>query len=482
MLKRTKIIATLGPATDDDEVLAGCLQAGVNVVRLNFSHGDAAVQRQRIDQVRRVAQRCQVMVGILADLQGPKIRIGRFVDGRVELKQGDGFVLDAELSIDQGTVHRVGLDYQQLPRDVRAGDTLILDDGHIVLDVVRVDGSQIHTKVQLGGVLSNHKGVNRAGGGLSAAALSEKDINDLQHIASMDVDYVALSFVRDATEVHDLRQRLEKLGVNASIIAKIERAEALQHLDAIVEASDGVMVARGDLAIEIGDATVPAVQKQLITKARSMNRPVIVATQMMESMITQPTPTRAEVSDVANAVLDATDAVMLSAETAVGAHPVACVAAMARVCQVAEQESSTQVSSHRLESQFNRTDEAISMAAMYVANHLAVSAVIALTESGMTPLMMSRIRSGIPIYALSQSARTLGKMTLYRDVYPVHFDVSAHHVSELHRASVAAMQRLGVVQEGDQVLLTRGDHLGVHGGTNTLKILPVTALEEHADV
>ena len=476
-LKRTKIMATLGPATDDPDVLYACLEAGVDLVRLNYSHGNWDDHAARVKHVRDYGRKTGHHIGILADLQGPKIRIARFAAGTIELNTGDNFTLDIKHPSDQGNQQVVGLDYPQLPQEVSAGDQLLLDDGRIKLVVQDIKDSQVITEVLVGGTLSDHKGINRVGGGLSANAISPKDQADLKHIVKLDVDYVALSFARGAEDVQQLRGCLETLNNHAGIIAKIERFEAMEHLDELIDVADGIMVARGDLAVEIGDAAVPGAQKRMISRARTLNKPVIVATQMMESMVKSSTPTRAEVSDVANAVLDAADAVMLSAETAMGDYPVACVQAMTRICQVAELEQSTQISHHRVTSQFQRTDEAISMAAMYVANHLDIQAVLTLTESGFTPLMMSRIRSGIPIYALCAHPRIRGKMTLYRDVYPIAFDLREHPEEHINQAAIQAVQKHGYLKPDDQVILSRGDRLGVHGGTNTLKILPVKALE-----
>ncbi len=471
-VRRTKIVATLGPATDTPGVLERLLKAGTNLVRVNFSHGAELVQG-RIQAVRNCADKLGLMVGIMADLQGPKIRIARFQRGKAVLQKGAQFILDASLPPTAGTDVSVGIDYKELPADVVAGDTLLLDDGRIVLVVKQVEGPRVICQVKIGGELSNNKGINRLGGGLSATALTEKDKADLLVAVAADVDYVAVSFPRDANDINEARKLLTAAGSTAGIIAKIERAEAVTNINEIIAASDGVMVARGDLAVEIGEAAVPAVQKLIIRRSRAGNRPVITATQMMESMISSPVPTRAEVSDVANAVLDQTDAVMLSAETAVGAHPDLVVETMARICIAAEKERVTQVSGQRLEQEFSRIDEAIAMATVYAANRLAIKAIIALTESGATPLMMSRVRTGIPIYALSRNIHTLGKMTLYRDVNPVYFDSTAIDKSHMNQESVAVLKNQGVVAEGDLILLTMGEQMGVHGGTNTMKIIRV---------
>lgn len=472
MSRRTKIVATLGPATDAPGMLEKLFRAGANVVRINFSHGADMVQT-RVQAVRECAKKLGITVGIMADLQGPKIRISRFQNGKIMLEKGAQFILDATLPTMAGNDVAVGIDYKELPNDVTADDTLLLDDGRIVLTVKKVEQSRIICQVKVGGELSNNKGINRLGGGLSANALTDKDKADLLVAVDVGVDYVAVSFPRDAQDIKAARDLLDAAGSKAGIIAKIERAEAVINIDEIIKEADGVMVARGDLAVEIGEAQVPGTQKQIIRRARALDRPVITATQMMESMITNSIPTRAEVSDVANAVLDHTDAVMLSAETAVGAHPDLVVETMSRICIAAEKERSTKISRHRLQTEFSRIDEAIAMAAIYTANHLNIKAIIALTESGSTPLMMSRIRTGIPIYGLSRHALTLGKMTLYRDVYPIYFDVTKTKPETVNIDAVLALKQLGFVEEGELILLTKGDRSGVHGWTNALKILRV---------
>ena len=472
-LRRTKIIATLGPATDSEQGMSDIIVAGVDLVRLNFSHGSHEAHKERIELVRRVAEKHHKIVGILADLQGPKIRIASFKNKKIKLSEGDTFILDAELDENAGDERSVGIDYKELTQDVSEHDVLLLDDGRIMFVVQKVEGKKIICRVEVGGELSSHKGINRQGGGLSAKALTEKDEHDMQFALAMSVDYIAISFPRNAEDMREARSLMERMQGKAGLIAKIERTEAMLAIDEIIAASDGVMVARGDLAVEIGDAEVPVAQKEIIHKARAMNKPVITATQMMESMITSTIPTRAEVSDVANAVLDNTDAVMLSAETAVGEHPAKVVAAMARVCVVAEQQRHARLSRHRVECTFERIDEAIAMATMYTANHLDIKAIVTLTESGTTPLWMSRIRTAIPIYGLSRSVKTLGRMTLLRGVYPVAFDVTLHTRDEVNIEAVKTLEKRDVVQAGDKVILTKGDYAGVGGGSNAMKILVV---------
>ncbi len=473
MAKRTKIVATLGPATDRPGVLDAMLQAGANVVRLNFSHGTTDDRRRRVAAVREAARRAGKDIGILGDLQGPKIRVERFAAGSVELTDGDAFALDASLPAEAGDRHGVGIAYKDLPRDVSRGDILLLNDGAITLEVEGVTGPRVDCRVRVGGVLSDGKGINRLGGGLSAGALTDKDREDIRTAAELDLDFLAVSFPRCADDMEEAGRLLIEAGGRALLVAKIERAEAVARIDEIARASDVVMVARGDLGVEIGFAEVPGVQKNIIRVARAMNRVVITATQMMESMIHEPIPTRAEVSDVANAVLDGTDAVMLSGETAVGRHPVKAVEAMASACIAAEKQRATSISHHRMDDVFERTDEAIAMATMYTANHLDVKAIVALTESGSTALWMSRIRSGIPIYAFSRSEGTRRRVALYRGVYPVSFDVLADGGTAGFAAICRALKERGLAAVGDRVLLTHGHSAGVAGGTNTMKILTV---------
>ncbi len=466
----------MGPATDDPKMLDKIIEAGVDVVRINFSHGTAAEHIERVERVRNRARAHGRQVGVLADLQGPKIRVERFKNGKVLLEEGKLFILDAKLPADEGDETRVGLSYKTLPEDVRRGDTLLLDDGRIVLWVDQVHGPEIHCRVVVGGTLSNRKGINRQGGGLTAPALTDKDREDIKTAAAMQADYVALSFPRSAADVNETRDLLRAAGGYGAIVAKIERAEALPVIEEIIAASDVIMIARGDLGVEIGDAALPPVQKHLIQLARKMNRVVITATQMMESMIENPIPTRAEVFDVANAVLDGTDAVMLSAETASGKYPDKAIQAMDRVCIEAEKQRIAIQSDHRIHTHFTHIDEAIAMATMYTANHLNVKAIAALTESGSTPLWMSRISSGIPVYAMTRHVETRRKVTLYRGVYPVSFDVQTSDHAEVNREAIDELLRRGAVREGDLVIITKGDLMGMHGGTNAMKIVKVGEL------
>jgi len=449
------------------------IQAGVDVFRLNFSHGSHEEQKHRVELIRECSEKAGRIVGILADLQGPKIRTHKFKDGQVQLIRGETFILDAGLDKNEGTQERVGITYKDLPKDVKKGDTLLLDDGRVELEVNEVAGDEIRCTVIYTCVLSNNKGINLKGGGLSAPALTKKDKEDLKAAVAMKVDYVALSFARTAQDVIKCRELVLKAGGDAGIVTKIERAEAIENIDEIIEASDVIMVARGDLGVEMGDAELPALQKSLIKNARNKNRVVITATQMMESMIDSPIPTRAEVFDVANSVLDGTDAVMLSGETAVGKYPAKTVKTMGRICEHAEQQRAAMVSDHRVDLVFGRVDEAIAMATMYTANHLKMRAIASLTESGATVLWMSRISSGIPIYALTPRLSTLSRVTLYRGVYPVRADFTNLPAEDVTLGVVDLLKSKNIVESGDRIILTRGDMLGDQGGSNIMKIVSV---------
>ena len=471
MLRHTKIVATLGPASSTPEVLDRMVLAGIDVVRMNFSHGTADDHRARAEGIRAAAARHGRTVGILGDLQGPKIRVGKFEAGKITLVPGEKFTLDAQCPL--GNQERVGLDYKDLPKDVVNGDILLLDDGRLKLEVTGVRGHEIYTRIIVGGDLSNNKGINRQGGGLTAPALTGKDMDDIKTAADIGVDFVAVSFPKSAADMYMARQLLRAAGSTAVLIAKIERVEAITNLAEILDASDGVMVARGDLAVEVGDAAVPALQKKMIRMARDRNKLTITATQMMESMITSPVPTRAEVSDVANAVLDGTDAVMLSAETASGKYPVETVESMARICVEAERSAEVTLDREFLDRIFTRIDQSIAMAAIWTAHHLKVKAIAALTQSGSTALWMSRMNSGVPIYALTPDAESVGRMVLFRGVCPL--PMKQQH-TDRDRLLAEAEQLLidrGVVEKGDLIALTIGEPIGTTGGTNTLKIVRV---------
>ncbi|MBL8487054.1 MAG: pyruvate kinase [Rhodocyclaceae bacterium] len=471
MPRSTKIVATLGPASSDSHVLTDLISAGIDVVRLNFSHGSPDDHRERVETLRNAMRKVGRTVGVMADLQGPKIRIGKFAGRKVLLKKGQPFILDPECRL--GDSERVGLDYPELVGDVVAGDVLLLDDGRIVMDIDEVEDDEIRCTVRHGGELSNNKGINKQGGGLSAPALTPKDMEDIRTAADLRVDFVAVSFPKSGDDMRQARALLAEAGSTALLVAKIERVEAIANLDEILDATDGVMVARGDLAVEVGDAAVPGLQKRIIRAAREHNKFVITATQMMESMIHSPVPTRAEVSDVANAVLDGTDAVMLSAETAAGEYPVQTVEAMARICVEAEKTAEVALETHFLDRVFTRIDQSIAMAALFAASHLKVKAIAALTESGSTALWMSRLNCGIPIYALTPDIRTRYKVTVFKGVYPLLIRYVGHSRDELLQEAETALIVAGAVEPGDTIVLTVGEPIGQAGGTNTLKLVKV---------
>ncbi len=475
-LRRTKIVVTLGPSLDDQSMLERVIVAGADVFRANFSHGSIQTHEERITSVRNIAKKHGKVVAILIDLQGPKIRIGRFKNKKIQLQEGQRFIFDTQLGSDEGTEESVSLDYKNLLHDVHPNDTLLLDDGRIVMTVEKIKENCIYCNVVVGGELSNNKGINRLGGGLSAEALTDKDRSDIIEAVRLQADYLAISFPRNADDVKEARTLLKAAGGNAGIIAKIERAEAVANIDEITRAADGIMVARGDLGVELGDAELPGVQKNIIHTARTLNKPVITATQMLETMTYNTIPTRAEVSDVANAVLDGTDAVMLSQESAVGKYPDKAVAALDRICLSAEKNPIAKRSRHRMDVQFKYVDEAIAMATMYTANHLDIKAIIALTESGTTPLWMSRVRSSIPIYGLSRHPATQRRMALYRGVYPVTFDATHIDRRIINQSAVHELQSRDIIHDGDLVIINKGDLIGIHGRTNSMKIVTVGSL------
>ena len=469
--RRTKIVATLGPASSADAVLGRMMDAGLDLVRLNFSHGKSSDHADVAERVRALARERKRAVGVLADLQGPKIRIGRFAEGKVQLEPGQRFILDAACEVGDQT--RVGLDYKELTQDVGAGDTLLLADGFITMTVDRVEGSEILCTVVQGGVLSNNKGVNRLGGGLSAPALTDKDREDIKTVGAIKADYVAMSFPRCGADIDQARALLRQTGWDAKIIAKIERAEAIEALEEILDASDGIMVARGDLAVEMGDAAVPGLQKRMIRAARAKRKLVITATQMMESMIDNPVPTRAEVSDVANAVLDGTDGVMLSAESAVGKYPVETIAAMNRVCIEAEKVAEFIPEKDFEGTDFQSVEQSIALAAVFVSAHYPLRAIAALTESGTTALWMSRFNLNLPVYALSPNVETRRRASLFRGVYPIRFEEASTDPEVVLARAGDELKRLGVVDAGDLVAITIGEPIGQPGGTNNLKIVRI---------
>ncbi len=474
MLRRTKIVATLGPASDDEKTLRAMIDAGLDVARLNFSHGEPDEHRRRAEALRSAAAACGREVGIMGDLQGPKIRIRRFKDHSVALNDGDRFFLDSAVGLMEGDTDGVGVALDTLHEDVSPGDILLLNDGLITLEVDSIEGTRIHTTIVNGGILSDHKGINLKGGGLSAAALTDVDKENIKLAADMGLDFLAVSFVRNGDDVEEARRLLREAGGHGSIVAKVERTEAVANIDSIIGASDVVMVARGDLGVEMGYAELIGIQKKLIRKTRKAHKIVITATQMMESMIQNPIPTRAEVSDVSNAVIDGTDAVMLSGETAVGAYPIAAIAAMSEVCVGAEKfPLPISQTSHRMQDHFGLVDEAIAMATMYTANHMSVKAIIALTESGSTTRWMSRIRSDIPIYAFTPHVATSRHVAMYRGVFPVMFEIDVENPRGLYQDIFNTLLANDLVEDGDLALLTKGDLDGVSGSTNSMTVIKI---------
>ena len=472
-IRRTKIIATLGPATDSSEVLRAVIEAGADILRINLSHGTHEDQAARASQVREVARELNREVAILADLRGPKIRLEKFADGSVELQTGDIFTLDASDEPAPGTQSRVGVTYKGLAGDVSTGDLLLLDDGMLTMRVVEVKATDIICKVESGGVLGDRKGINVQGGGLSLPGIAPHDVEDIPRAAAMGADYLAVSFPRNAEDMHEARRRLREAGSEARLVAKIERTEAIENLEEIITATDVVLIARGDLGVEIGDAELPGLQKLITTKSLEHNRLVITATQMMQSMIENPIPTRAEVLDVANSVFDGTDGVMLSAETAVGSHPEMVVEAMNRICLGAERHVDTTPTTDQLNVQFQRIDQAIAMAAMFMATNVSVQAIVALTESGSTAQWLSRVRSAVPIFALSPLRDSRRRMALYRGVYPIALNIASTNVEVSLFEGVRLLLQQGHVKVGDRIILTMGQHTHKEGGTNSLRMVQV---------
>ncbi len=472
-LRRTKILATLGPATDAPGVLESLLRAGVDVVRLNFSHGIAADHARRAAEVREIAEELHREVGVLADFQGPKIRVERFAEGKVQLREGNTFTLVCRVDAPMGDETQVGMSYLGLVDDLHPGDVLLLDDGLIALRVIAIEGANIRTEVMTDGVLSDRKGLNRLGGGLSLGALSDKDRADIVHAAKIGVDFMAISFCRSAQDMHEARRLAREAGSRAALVAKIERAEAIVNLGEIIDASDAVMVARGDLGVEIGDAELPGLQKKIIRESLARNRVVITATQMLQSMVDHPIPTRAEVLDVANAVIDGTDAVMLSAESASGLHPLRAVEAMVRICLGAERQFEADTDFEKAQRNLEQADQAIAMATMFLSEHIRVRAVVVLTESGGTARFLSRYRSAVPIYGLSRHADARRRMAMMRDVFPIAFDSRGLPPRDAARSAVGVLYKAGLLAEGDKLIFTSGDTMELRGATNTLRLLEV---------
>jgi len=472
-IRRTKIIATLGPATDSPEALRALIEAGADVLRINLSHGTHKEQALRAAQVRGMALALKKEVAILADLRGPKIRLQQFINDSITLESGDAFTLNASERAPMGDQSSVGVTYTGLADDLSPGDLLLLDDGFVTMRVTEIHGKKIVCQVEAGGVLGNRKGINVKGGGLSLPGIAEHDIEDIPRAAAMGADYLAVSFPRNAEDMNEARRRLREAGSQARLVAKIERTEAITNLEEIIAASDAILIARGDLGVEIGDAELPGLQKRITSKSLEQNRVVITATQMMQSMVESPIPTRAEVLDVANSVFDGTDAVMLSAETAIGSHPHTVVDAMNRICLGAERHNDLRLDCDHLNVQFQRIDQAIAMATMFMATHVSVDAIVALTESGSTAQWLSRIRSSVPIFALSPVRDSRRRMALFRGVYPVAHDLPGGNVEDVLREGVRLLVEQGSIKVGDRIILTMGDITGKEGGTNSLRLVQV---------
>lgn len=473
-MKQTKIIATIGPASSEPQMIEKLINAGVNVFRLNFSHGDHATHKTNIENIRKIATKTSKPIAIMADLQGPKIRVSKFTQGKVELANGSFITLDTEYK-DLGDENLVGVDYEHLAHDVKSGDTLLLDDGKLTFIVENVIGSKIKCKVIQGGTLKNNKGINKLGGGLTAPALTEKDFEDISFISTQKVDYVAISFPKAASDVQLAKLKLAELGASkVQIISKMERTEAVaENMNEIIKASDGIMVARGDLAVEVGEALVPGLQKKLVSLCRQHHKLSIVATQMLESMIENPVATRAEVSDIANAVLDGTDAVMLSAETASGKYPLQAVETMARVCAEAEKMADIDIEAKFVHEKFANKQQTIAMAALFSAYHLNCQAIVALTASGSIARWLSRVISGVPIYAVTDSHEAFQTMSMYRGVQPYFLKHKATDTTEHAREACAFLQHQQILHDGDTVVVTMGDKVANVGGTNALKVLTI---------
>lgn len=472
MLRQTKIVATLGPSSSDPVILRAMLTAGVDVVRINFSHADASAL-QLIALVRGIAEELNQPLAVMADLQGPKIRIGRFKNKSITLVEGQAFTLDCNAPELLGDTNEVSVAYPSLSRELTPGDHLLLNDGLVELEVKTIFNSKIHCSVVEGGILSDLKGLNRKGGGLAARTMTEKDKRDLRTAIDADVDYISLSFVKDAEDIRHTRALMTQFGKKIPVIAKIERTEALQYLTEIIQEADAIMVARGDLGVEIGAAEVPAIQKHIIGEARRLDKVVITATQMMESMINNPQPTRAEVSDVANAILDGTDAVMLSAETASGQFPVKVLSMVNRICLSAEKHASFYYHTADETCHYHRADQAIAMATMHAANHFPIQAIITLTESGDTALWISRQQSTVPIIAVSANKRTIGRLCLAHNVFPVFMNYHQFAAETLNQQVLEELIKTGHLEKKSFVLLTRGRVIGTAGGTNSMEIIRV---------
>jgi len=467
-MRRSKIVCTLGPAVDTHEMLVSMIEAGMNVARFNFSHGTHAEHQGRYDRVRAASKETGRAIGVLADLQGPKIRLETFAEGPVELERGDEFVITTEDV--PGDKQICGTTYKGLPGDVSRGDQILINDGNVELKVLDVEGPRVRTIVVEGGVVSDHKGINLPGAAVNVPALSEKDVEDLRFALRMGADMVALSFVRDAKDVADVHRVMDEEGRRVPVIAKVEKPQAVDNMEDVVMAFDAVMVARGDLAVEYPLEKVPMVQKRLIELCRRNAKPVIVATQMMESMITNSRPTRAEASDVANAILDGADAVMLSAESSVGAYPVETVKTMSKIVTAAEQELLSKGLQPLVPGKKPRTQGgSVARAACEIADFLGGRGLVAFTQSGDTARRLSRYRAQQPIIAFTTDENTRNQLTLSWGVesHVVPFVNSTDEMVDMVDQEIATINRFN---PGDIVIITAGSPPGVPGTTNMLRV------------
>ncbi len=469
-MRKTKIVCTIGPATDDDKILREMMLAGMNVARFNFSHGDYDIHKKRFEQVTRLRKELGIPVATMLDTKGPEIRLGKFVDNKpVEIYDGDSFILTTEDV--PCTAERASITFKGLPADVSVGTRILINDGVIELKAEKITATDIVCKVISGGTLSNNKGVNVPGVELSMPYLSERDMSDLEFGSKLGFDFIAASFVRSSADINYLKKFTKSLGWSTPrIIAKIENMDGVNNIDEIIDASDGIMVARGDMGVEIPFEQIPAIQKAIIEKGYLAGKQVITATQMLESMITNPRPTRAEITDVANAIYDGTSAIMLSGETAAGKHPVEAVSTMALIAETTEKDINynSRLSKRPISMVKNRTN-AISHAAVTTAHDIGAKAVITVTKSGSTARNLSKFRPSCMIIGCTPSETVLRQMSMSWGVYPVLMD-EKENTDELFYCAVKAAEAAGYISKGDVVVLTAGIPLGVAGTTNMLKV------------
>ncbi len=468
--RHTKIVATVGPSCESEEMLAALMAAGTDVFRLNFSHGDQAQKQEIIRRIRKVSADMKRAVAILGDLQGPKIRVGLLDGGSMELVAGQTVAISPTVKSDRSDL--IPTTYRNLPQDVRPGDQILLDDGLLELKVLGIVDDEVRCDVVIGGLLKNNKGINLPGVAVSAPALTEKDNEDLDFCIREGVDYLALSFVRAAADVTDLKTRLFAENSPIRVIAKIEKPEAVEHFDAILAASDGIMVARGDLGVEILPEKVPLIQKRIIRACNAAGKPVITATQMLESMINNPRPTRAETSDVANAILDGTDAIMLSGETAAGSYPVEAVRLMVRVA--ADIEGDPQLWPQTFQrmnepGSYRRLPDAIGQAACRVAEMVGAAAILAFTQTGSTAALVAKYRPQLPVFAVTPSQAVRRRMALYRSIRSLRVDIEGDTEAQIRSVEQTVLDA-GVLQRGDVVVITMGSPVSDAGTTNMMKV------------